>query len=76
MEVQGGKIDKYGRTVGKVLVSGVDVNLEQIRAGFAWHYKAYEFEQSADDRSLYSMAEARARTQRLGLWSEENQMPP
>lgn len=76
VEVQGGKTDKYGRTVGKILVNGFDANLEQIRAGFAWHYKAYESEQSADDRSLYSMAEENARAQRLGLWSEKKQMPP
>ncbi len=76
VEVQGGKIDKYGRTVGKILVNGFDANLEQVRAGFAWHYKAYESEQSAEDRRLYSMAEEKARTQSLGLWSEKKQMPP
>lgn len=76
VEVQGGKIDKYGRTVGKILVNGFDANLEQIRAGFAWHYKAYASEQSADDRSLYLMAEEKARAQHLGLWSEKKQMPP
>lgn len=76
VEVQGGKTDKYGRTVGKILVNGLDANLEQIRAGFAWHYKAYQSEQSAADRSLYSMAEEKARAQRLGLWSENKQMPP
>ena len=37
VDVQGGKIDKYGRTVGKILVNGFDANLEQIRAGLAWH---------------------------------------
>ena len=76
VEVQGGKIDKYGRTVGKILVNGFDANLEQISAGFAWHYKAYASEQSADDRSLYSMAEEKARALHLGLWSEKKQMPP
>ena len=76
VEVQSGKTDKYGRTVGKILVNGFDANLGQIRAGFAWHYKAYAWEQSADDRSLYSMAEEKARAQRLGLWSEKKQIPP
>ncbi len=33
------KRDRYGRIVGKVLVNGVDVCLEQVKAGFAWHYK-------------------------------------
>ena len=76
VEVQGGKIDKYGRTVGKILVNGFDANLEQIRAGLAWHYKAYASEQSVNDRSLYAIAEDKARVQHLGLWSEKKQMPP
>ena len=33
------KRDRYGRIVGKVLVNGVDACLEQVKAGFAWHYK-------------------------------------
>ena len=34
------KYDRYGRVLGKVIVNGKDVNLEQIEAGMAWHYKA------------------------------------
>jgi len=30
---------KYGRTVGKIMVKGVDANLEQVNAGMAWQYK-------------------------------------
>ena len=33
------KLDRYGRVVGKVLLDGFDVCLEQIRKGMAWHYK-------------------------------------
>ncbi len=33
------KRDRYGRIVGKVLLDGIDVCLEQVKAGFAWHYK-------------------------------------
>lgn len=40
------KRDRYGREVGKVLVNGLDANLVQVQRGFAWHYKAYEREQS------------------------------
>jgi endonuclease YncB( thermonuclease family) len=35
------KQDPYGRTVGKVMVTGVDANLEQIKAGMAWWYEKY-----------------------------------
>lgn len=55
--VESSKKDKYGRTVGKILVDGLDVNLEQIKAGMAWHYKQYQDEQPDGDRLLYAQAE-------------------
>ena len=70
------KKDRYGRDVGKVLVNGVDANLEQVQRGFAWHYKAYEREQSANDRKLYEFAEKEARTTRRGLWRDAEPLPP
>lgn len=70
------KKDKYGRTVGKILVDGVDANLEQIKAGMAWHYKKYEKEQSVDDRSIYAKAEDQARTERRGLWIDAEPTAP
>lgn len=36
------KKDKYGRSIGKVLVGSTDANLQQIKAGLAWHCQAYE----------------------------------
>ena len=30
------KQDRYGRTVGKVLINGIDANLAQVKAGMAW----------------------------------------
>jgi endonuclease YncB( thermonuclease family) len=33
------KRDRYERILGKVLLNGEDMNLEQVRAGLAWHYK-------------------------------------
>lgn len=74
--VQFNKTDKYGRTVGKVLANGKDANLEQVRAGFAWHYKEYQKEQSASDRVAYADAETSARTGKMGLWLDPKPMPP
>jgi endonuclease YncB( thermonuclease family) len=74
--IEGNKIDKYGRRVGKVLVNGADANLEQVRAGFAWHYKEYEREQSSADRKLYADAEIAARTAKSGLWRDNAPTPP
>lgn len=68
--------DRYGRKVGKVLVDGQDANLEQIRRGMAWHYKAYEREQPLLDRRAYSDAENEAKAAQRGLWSDPAPMPP
>ncbi|HBB98860.1 MAG TPA: nuclease [Blastocatellia bacterium] len=70
------KMDQYGRLVGKILLNGKDVNLEQVKAGMAWHYKEYEREQSPEDRELYARAEDEARSARRGLWVEANPIEP
>jgi endonuclease YncB( thermonuclease family) len=70
------KHDRYGRIVAKVSINGVDVCLEQIKAGFAWHYKKYQNEQGPGDRALYAHAEHRARTERIGLWRDNRPTPP
>lgn len=74
--VQSDKRDRYGREVGTVLVNGKDANLEQVTRGFAWHYKAYEREQSTNDRKLYDFAEQQARAGRRGLWADVDPVPP
>lgn len=74
--VETDKRDRYGRAVGKVLVNGRDVNLIQVERGMAWHYKAYEREQSPNDRMLYDAAEAGARAARRGLWRDSEPTPP
>lgn len=62
--------DRYGRVVGKVLVNGLDVNLEQVKKGMAWVYRQY-----ADDQAYYS-AEEVARNQSIGIWSQPSAVPP
>lgn len=76
VDVQAGKTDKYGRTVGKVVVKGIDANLEQVKAGFAWHYKQYASGQPVSDRALYASAEDTAHSSHLGLWHDNKPMPP
>ncbi|SRR6266702_807277 len=70
------KRDQYKRIVGKVLVDGLDANLEQVRAGLAWHYKNYMKEQSMADQQTYAAAEREARRLRLGLWKDLASIPP
>ena len=52
------------------------MNLEQVEAGLAWHYKYYQREQSPSDRVKYSDAEREARRLRVGLWQDPNPVPP
>ena len=84
------KHDRYGRIVGKVLAGPkgntfclstacawtLDVGLEQIKAGMAWHYKRYQNEQSKEDRKSYSSAERVAKKKQVGLWSDKNPIQP
>ncbi len=70
------KRDRYKRIVGKVLVDGLDVCLEQVKAGMAWHYKFYQREQSQQDRRLYTDHENDAQLNLLGLWADPEPMPP
>ena len=70
------KMDRYGRAVCRVTIDGVDVGLEQIRRGFAWHYVKYAREQRAVERESYSRAESDARAANAGLWSSSDPTPP
>jgi len=88
--VEYSKHDRYGRIVGKVLVGPkgntfclpiecvrtLDVGLEQIKAGMAWHYKHYQSEQSKKDRNFYSSAERVAKKKQVGLWKDKGPVPP
>jgi endonuclease YncB( thermonuclease family) len=70
------KRDKYARIIGKVLLDGNDINLEQVKRGLAWHYKQYEKEQELADRSIYANGEYLARRDSKGLWADQNPVPP
>ena len=74
--IESNKLDHYGRVIGKVLVDGQDVNLEQVRRGCGWHYKKYENEQPLEDRLSYNAAEERARASKMGLWADRDPVPP
>ena len=70
LEFEGIEAHPYQRILGKVLLNGEDVNLEQVKVGLAWHYKKYQWEQSTSDRVKYSDAELEARRLNLGLWRD------
>lgn len=62
--------DRYQRTLGHVYAEEVWVNLEQVRKGYAWHYKKYNKDPRIDD------AEQMARQAKRGLWSEASPVAP
>ena len=77
------KKDRYARIVGRVFAAEceacpytIDVGLEQIRAGLAWHYTQYSREQPALQRFQYAAFERRARERREGLWQEAQPVAP
>ena len=70
------KRDNYDRLVGVVYLDDREINLEQLRAGYAWWYRAYALEQSQDARASYERAEIEARQERRGLWLDANPVPP
>jgi endonuclease YncB( thermonuclease family) len=79
------KQDRYGRFVGRVLLPecaradcaySIDLGLEQLRAGLAWHYKQYADEQPPVERWRYATTELQARVRRAGLWQAAAPVPP
>lgn len=68
--------DRYGREIGKVVVNGLDANLEQVKSGMAWWYAHFAKEQLPGDAQVYSEAESQARAARRGLWGDPNPVAP
>ncbi len=64
--------DRYGRTVGEVLLpDGRSLNRELVKAGFAWWYWRY----TPDDETLAQL-EREARAGKRGLWADPHPVPP
>lgn len=74
--VESDKRDRYGRDLGKVMLSGRDINLEQVKAGMAWWYRYYKKQQPPDDQMAYEAAEDNAKANKLGLWADPNPINP
>ena len=55
-------LDRYRRTLGRVEVASVDVNLRMVQDGFAWHYVAYSRE------AALATAQAEAKAGKRGSW--------
>jgi micrococcal nuclease len=75
VQVRAVEKDKYGRTVAELFLGGRSINLQMIMEGQAVVYRKYL--SSCNDRQQeYLNAEAIAKQQKLGFWSQVNpQMP-
>lgn len=62
--------DKYKRVLGTIYYKNEDINLQQVKDGYAWVYKKYS------RNSTYFKAEKEARIKKLGLWSDKNPIEP
>ena len=62
--------DRYGRTLGRIIVDGIDVNRQMVADGMAWHF--VEYSKSAE----LAAAEQDARKARKGLWSDAKAVAP
>lgn len=71
VHVEWDKIDKDNRTLGRVFVGDIDVNMRQVKTGAAWAYTQY----LTDDR--IKRAENEARAAKAGLWAlQADQITP
>ena len=68
--VQYQKKDKYKRILGTIYYNNTDINLQQVKDGYAWVYKKYSNNQT------YYKAEKLARDKRVGLWIDKNPLEP
>lgn len=60
------KKDRYGRILGEVFDHSISINKLLVANGLAWSYKNKE----------YKVLESWARENKMGLWSQNNPIPP
>ncbi len=66
-----GEWDRYGRLIATIFVQDtININLELVKNGLAWHYKEYSNDQEFSD------TEDEARKRQIMLWSDSNAVAP
>ena len=64
-------LDRYERTIAVCSVGSTVINLAMVKAGMAWVYRKY-----AHGVPEYYAAEDEAHRKMLGLWADQNPVPP
>lgn len=64
--------DRYGRTIGTILIGSQNINKLMVQSGNAWAYTQY-----VDDKEYFQLQE-QAKNNHAGLWSMDNDqtIPP
>jgi endonuclease YncB( thermonuclease family) len=65
--------DRYNRDICLITLDALDVNLEMVKRGYAWVFVRYLRKPYT---MIYVAAETEAKDKRLGLWKENNPVPP
>lgn len=73
VRIQPETIDKYGRTVGIVLINGENLNQQIVEHGHGWVYRKYCTAGFCND---WLKKEEAAKDAKVGLWKENNPQPP
>ncbi len=66
--------DRYGRITARILKDDRDINLQQIKDGYAWFYRE-DIDFPEELKRIYSEAELQARKDTLGLWESKAVAP-
>lgn len=89
VQIDGRAVDRYGRIVGLISASGLDVNQEQVRRGMAWAAVGWRQKRGTPagvplsgkkshlhDNKIYVNLENDARRAHRGLWAQSNPEAP
>ena len=63
------------RTVGQIFLGGVDVSQQMIRDGAAWYALPEKDGQNTAESAIYRNNELQAKSEKRGVWSNENLKP-
>jgi micrococcal nuclease len=68
--------DHYKRTLAKIFIKKIDINLAMIKEGCAWFYRRYKNTLDKDDQAMYDKAEIFAIENKKGLFSNQEAEAP
>jgi len=68
--------DRYKRTLAKLLIEEIDINLAMIREGCAWFFRRYKQTLNKNDQFMYDQAEIFAIENKKGLFGNHDPVAP